>query len=170
MTISYTISATETFTIVHARYLASKVATDLKRFQRFYGAPSDAWIASYEAELVQLLKHDVVGSVVYGFQRHGQWTAASVQYTTLADGSLAADDDPGKIQPGLDVGGAAFSSFLTYGAKWNRLSPAERAAIRAGCPFQREAGSSPPLEAGHWADDLKYAAGGRGIGRSTVRL
>src|SRR6266487_822822 len=127
VTISYTTSATETFTIVHARYLASKVATDLKRFQRFYGSPPDAWIASYEAELVQLLKYDVLGSVVYGFQRHGQWTAASVQYTALPDGSLAADDDPGKIRPGLDVGGAAFTSFLTYSAKWNRLSAIERA-------------------------------------------
>ena len=170
MTISYTTSASETFTIVHARYLASKVATDLHRLQRFYRSPSDAWIADYEAELVQLLKHNVVGSVVYGFQRHGQWTAASVRYTALPDGGLGADDDPGKIRPGLDIDGASFTSFLTYSGKWDRLSPAERTAIRAACPFQRNAGSSPPLEAGYWADDLRYAAGGRGIGRSTVRL
>lgn len=170
MSLSYTTSATETFTVVHARYLASKVATDLKRFQRFYGGPSDAWIDDYEAELIQLLKHDVVASVAYGFQRDGQWTAAALRYTALADGSLAADDDPGKIRPGFDVARAAFSSFLTYNAKWASLSAAERAEIRRGCPFPRVAGSSPPLEAGYWAEDLKYAAGGRGLGRSTVRL
>ena len=32
--------------------LASKVATDLKRMQRFYGSPSDADIASYEVEVI----------------------------------------------------------------------------------------------------------------------
>jgi hypothetical protein len=44
MSSSYTTTDTESFTLVHARYIASKVATDLKRFQRFYGSPSDAWI------------------------------------------------------------------------------------------------------------------------------
>jgi len=170
MSESYTISAAETFTILHARRIASKVATDLQRFQRFYGAPPDNWIRDYEAELVELLKHGVLHTVVYGFQRRERWTAASVQYTALSDGTLVSDDDPGKIRPDLDVAGASFTSFLDYNEKWSRLSPAERAAVRAACPFERVAGSSPPLERGYWARDLTYAAGGRGIGRSTVLL
>lgn len=35
MTGSFTNSTTQTFNVTHARYLASKVATDLKRIQRY---------------------------------------------------------------------------------------------------------------------------------------
>src|SRR5690348_16806469 len=63
MSISYSITETESFTITHARRIASKVATDLKRFQRFYGSPSDERIDQYEIELTLLLKHDAVDNV-----------------------------------------------------------------------------------------------------------
>ena len=152
MSTTFTQSATGSFTIVHARYMASKVATDLRRF---YTAPSDASIASYEAELVELLKHDVVDTVIYGFKRDGKWTEAAVRYRSIG-GSLSADDDPGKIRPGLDVAGASFTSFLVFNENWSKLSDAERAAIEAGLPFQRASGSLPALEAGYWADDLTY--------------
>ena len=45
MTYSYT--QTTTFTITHARHLVAKVATDLKRMQRFYGSPNDDDIVDY---------------------------------------------------------------------------------------------------------------------------
>lgn len=167
---SFSSTASETFSIIHARHIASKVATDLKRIQRFYGGvPADSDINDYEAELVELLKHDVVADIIYGFKRDGRWTEVVVRYKALAGGTLSTDDDPGKIRPGLDVANATFCSFLAYNRKWDNLSTAEQAAIRKSCPFQRSSGSSPPLEAGYWADDLKYSAGGRGLGRSTVR-
>ena len=78
MSTSYTSSGSDTFTLLHARQMASKVATDLLRFQRFYNYPSDDDIAKYEGEMTHLLKHDVVGNVVYGFQRSGKWTEACV--------------------------------------------------------------------------------------------
>lgn len=166
---SFSLSASETFTIVHARHIASKVATDLKRIQRFYAVPADSDIDAYEAELVELLKNDVVDEITYGFKRDGRWTEVAVRYKAIAGGALSTDDDPGKIRPGLDISNASFGSFLSYNSKWDRLSATEKAAIRKACPFQRSDGSSPLLEAGYWADDLKYSAGGRGIGRSTVR-
>ena len=52
MTASYSISKTESFTHTDARKLGAKVATDLKRMQRFYGYPSDSCIADFEAEIV----------------------------------------------------------------------------------------------------------------------
>src|SRR4051794_18668723 len=113
MSTTFTQSGIQSFTIIHARYMASKVATDLRRFQRFYSAPSDASIADYEAELIELLKHDVVETVTYGFKRNGKWTEATVRYRSIG-GSLSADDDPGKIRPGLDVTGASFTSFLVF--------------------------------------------------------
>ena len=170
MSSSYTTTDTtsNTFTIAHAKYIASKVATDLLRFQRFYRSPSDAWIDKYEAELTVLLKYDAVDEVVYGFKRNGFWTMASARYVALPGGSIRVDDDPGKIRPGLDVSGASFTSFLTYSSRWFALSPAERANIEHDLPFSRTTQNTPGLEAGYWAEDRNYVAGGRGLGRSTV--
>jgi hypothetical protein len=169
MSSTYTQSLSETFTLLHARMLAAKVATDLHRFQRFYSWPSTAEIQNYEAELTQLLKHDVVDTVVYGFKRSGKWTDAAVKYKALPGGNLTVDDDPGKIRPGLDVAGAFFTSFLTYNSKWWALSVSERQKIKDALPIQRSSGDVPSLEGGYWADDLSYSAGGRGLGRSSVR-
>ena len=166
---SYTTTETSSFTITHARYIASKVATDLKRFQRFYGAPSDEWVDRYEGELAGLLKHDLVENVVYGFQRNSLWTPASVRYRAIPGGTLMSDDDPGKIRPGIDIAGARFASFLSYSSSWSVLSHAGRASIEQSLPIQRSTGLSPGLETGAWSDDLSYSAGGRGLGRSSVR-
>lgn len=163
---SYTESQADTFTIAHARMLASKVATDLKRFQRFYGSPTDYSIDRYEGELAVLLKYDAVSTVTYGFQREGKWTEAAVKYTSV-NGTLSTNDDPGKIKPGVDVAGASFTSFLEW--NWHKFTDAERDAILEECPFQRDTGNIPPLEVGYWADDLNYMAGGRGLGRATVK-
>jgi hypothetical protein len=167
---SFTTTSTETFTVTHARYIASKVATDLKRFQRFYNAPSDNGINLYEGELVGLLKYDAVDYVVYGFQRNSLWTPASVRYRALPGGTLMANDDPGKIRPGVDITGARFSSFLSYSASWFARPEAERQQIESSLPLQRTSGTSPALEAGRWTDDLGYSAGGRGLSRSSVRM
>jgi hypothetical protein len=167
MSVSYSVTESETFTIAHARRIASKVATDLKRIQRFYGAPSDAWIDSYETELTLLLKADAVTDVVYGFQRGGKWTEVSLRYRALPGGILSADDDPGKIQPGKDITRASFTSFLNYSS--SKLAVGELDTIDRECGFSRTTGNAPLLEVGYWADDLNYIAGGRGLGRAVVR-
>jgi hypothetical protein len=172
MSTSYTLSGTESFTLTHARKIASKVATDLKRLQRLYGRiydPTDEKIDEFEQELIHLLKHDVVGTVVYGYKRKGQWTKACVRYTASIGGQLQADDDPGKILPGHDIAGAVFGSFLTYSANWWAMTAAEQAQIKRTSPLQRPSGETPSLENGYWSDDLSYSAGGRGVLRSTVK-
>lgn len=167
---SYSVTGTKTSTITEAKYLASKVATDLMRFQRFYGSPSDKSINDYEAELTLLLKHDAVDNVVYGFKRNGLWTLAAVRYIVLPGGSLQVDDDPGRIKPNLDVAGASFTSFLSYSSKWFSRSATERAQIEDLLPFQRTTGNTPNLEYGQWVQDKNYSSGGLGLGRSTVRI
>ena len=101
MSYSYTISETTTFTITHARHIAAKVATDLKRMQRFYGNPSDTRISDYETEVIALLKAGYLGTVAYGFRRNDNWIEPTLKYTAqeLAEGS-ASDDDPGQIRHG----------------------------------------------------------------------
>ena len=162
-------TTTEAFTLTHAKHIASKVATDLLRFQRFYGSPSNEWIDKYEAELTVLLKHDAVDEVVYGFKRNDLWTMASARYVALPGGSIQADDDPGRIRPNLDVSGASFTSFLTYSSRWSSLTAIEQAMIERELPFKRTTDNTPGLESGRWVDDRNYVAGGRGLGRSTVR-
>ena len=165
-TSTYTLS--DTFTITHAKYIASKVATDLLRFRRFYGSPSLDSIDMYEEELAILLKYDAVDTVIYGFKRNNLWTMASAKYRAFPGGSIHINDDPGKIRPGLDVKGARFGSCLNYSSRWLNLSEQQRVQIKKAFRIVRTTTSSSGLETGSWVEDLKYMAGGRGLGRSTV--
>lgn|SRR5574341_1507772 len=168
MSTSYVISETESFTITHARHIASKVATDLLRFQRFYGRPSDETINAYEAELVSLLKEEYVDTVTYGFKRNDKWVAA-LRYRAMPGGLVLADDDPGKIKADDQLESTIFSSFLVYSTKWSRLTTQEQQQFEATLPFQRSTGPEPGIECGWWTEDRTYSAGGRGVGRSVIR-
>ena len=172
MSSNYTTTTTisDTFTITHAKHIASKVATDLLRFQRFYGSPSNHWISMYEKELTIFLKYDAVDEVVYGFKRNGLWTMASARYVALPGGSVIVDDDPGRVRPEFNVTNSFFTSFLTNSSRWWSLSASERARIQSDLPFQRTVGNSPVLERGYWDGDRNYVAAGRGLSRSTVRI
>ncbi|MBX9860576.1 MAG: hypothetical protein K2Y20_13460 [Sphingomonas sp.] len=169
MASSYTISATESFTVTHARHMAAKVAADLKRMQRLYGSPSDSDILTYEAEVVALMKAGYLGTVSYGFHRNGSWIEPTLIYTDkdLMGGS-ALDDDPGKIKPGKDVSGASFYSYLTYTAAWDALTADKRDAFKKSLPLYR-GGAAQPAISGYLEADRTYSAGGRSLGRSTVR-
>lgn len=169
MTFSYTLSETETFTVTHARHMAAKVATDLKRMQRFYGSPSDSRIAEFEAEIMEFLKAGYLGTVTYGFKRGGQWIEPTLRYTArdLA-GAAANDDDPGKVRPNADISGAAFYSYLTHGGSWYDVSDAEKGAFERRLPIQRDTASEPGVN-GYMTDDRTYSAGGRALNRASVR-
>lgn len=168
MSTSYTYSQSTTFTVIHARHMAAKVATDLLRFKRFYGEPSDEIINSYEAELVAILKEDYLRAVTYGFQRNGKWVEA-LRYRALSGGVLVADDDPGKLRPDANVSGCDFTSFLEYNDKWFALTYTEQQQFSKTLPFQRSSGTEPGIETGYWAEDRTYSAGGRGISRSVIK-
>jgi hypothetical protein len=168
MSYSSTATETTTFTITHARHLAAKVATDLKRLQRFYGYPSDASIGSFEAEIIALLKSGYLGTVTYGFQRDGRWIEPTLRYTSRDLHTEGSDDDPGRIRPGADVSGASFCSYLTYSAIWGLLSSAEQGQFERTLAVQRT-GAPEPGVAGYLVDDRTYSAGGRALTRAAVR-
>lgn len=169
MSYSYTVTESTTFTVTHARHIAAKVATDLKRLQRFYGEPSDGDIATYETEMIAVLKAGYLDTVSYGFKRDGDWIEPALRYTAqeLA-GAGASNDDPGRVRPGADIAGASFHSFLTYSAAWDELTDAEKAVFEQGLPFQRTGGFEPGVN-GYLADDRTYSAGGRALNRASVR-
>ena len=169
MSTSFTFSDTITFTLTHAKYLASKVGTDLKRLQRFYGSPSDASIAEYETELTELLKAGYLRTMTYGFRKDGDWVEPSLRYTARDLAGLAAnDDDPGKIRPGIDVSGASFYSYLTYSNAWSQLTTPQQDAFMRTLPFLRTSANEPGVN-GHLVSDLTYSSGGRALNRSTLR-
>lgn len=162
-------SETAAFTITHARDIAAKVATDLKRIQRLYGEPSDSTIADFEAEAIALLRAGYIRTVTYGFKRNGAWIEPTLLYTArdLA-GANANNDDPGKIRPGANIDGAVFTSFLCYSSAYFSAPQPEREAVKKSLPFQRSSGTEPPIN-GYLSADRIYSAGGRALDRSSVR-
>ena len=169
MSNSFTTSEATTFTIIHARHMAAKVATNLKRIQRFYGELSDTRIVDYENEAIELLRAGYLGTVAYGFRRNGNWIEPTLKYTARElFGASANDDDPGRVRPSANISGATFYSFLTYSAAWDILSESEKRAFEKCLPFQRSSGSEPGVE-GYFSDDRVYSAGGRALNRASVR-
>ena len=171
MSFSLTESQSTTFTVTHARHMAARVATDLKRIQRLYGQPDDDDIANYEAEVIELLKEGYLGIVTYGFRRGCKWIEPTVRYIVRELSGLAAnDDDPGRVRPGADISGATFYSYLSYSRTWDLLSTADQDTFKQRLPFYR-GGAPEPAVNGYLRADLTYSAGGRalaGCGKSSI--
>mgnify|MGYP003665242635 FL=1 len=167
MSYSYTATETKTFTLTHANYLASKLATDLKRIQRFYNSPSDYMIESYEKEIAQYLKNGYLKKVTYGFEKDGNWIEPTLIYTA-SDIETDTNDDPGKVKPGKDINGASFYSFLEYSDKWYALSESEKEKFNDGLPIQRTTATTPGIN-GYLEVDRMYSSGGKALSRSSVR-
>lgn len=169
MSYSFTLTQTTTFTVTHARHMAAKVATDLKRMQRFYGWLSDSDIADYEAEIIALLKGGYLREVTYGFKRDGKWIEPTLRYTAQdLSGASGSDDDPGRIRPSANISGASFYSYLRYSVAWDGLSETEKEAFKKTLPFQRSGAPEPGVN-GYLSRDRTYSAGGRALDRATVR-
>ena len=164
---SYTTTNSTTFTMTHAKRIASKVATDLMRFRRFYDEPTSTRIDNYEKELAVLLRYDVLDEVTYGFRKNKKWVTA-VKYRAV-DGELVADDNPGSLRAVSDCSGASFYSFLSYNGNWDKLSSVQKERIEDQLPFSRGTGTEPDIDGGYWVDDLGYSAGGRGLRRSKIQ-
>jgi hypothetical protein len=166
---SYTHTITQSFTETHAKHIASKVATDLKRMQRFYGLPNDYDISSYERELIELLKKGYLGTVTYGYKKSDNWTPPTLKYTAKElYGMSSSDDDPGRIPANANIEGASFHSFLTYSSAWDSLSRDEKDAFKNTLPFQRGHGSEPGIN-GYMSMDKSYSAGGKSLDRSILK-
>jgi hypothetical protein len=169
MTDSYTISDSESFTVTHARHIAAKVATDLKRMQRLYGSPSDDRITAYEGEIIEFLKAGYLDTVWYGYRRNGNWIEPTLRYTARdLFGSAANDDDPGRVRPGANIIDAKFYSYLTYGGAWSKATWAEKDAFGKRLPFRRGDAPEPGIS-GYMSDDRTYSAGGRALNRASLR-
>jgi hypothetical protein len=164
---SYSYTTSSTFTVTHARYLASKVAADLRQMQIFYGKPTGQEIEDYLVELVALLLKGYVEAVEYGFLRQGQ-TVLALKYRATAGFSLS-DDHSGRVPAGADVSGARWYSYLWKTKSWWELPVSERIRIESSLPVQRSAGSEPVGGDGFWVNDKSYSSQNVNLQRSTFR-
>lgn len=167
MSYSQTVTESHTFTITHARHISAKVATDLRRMNRFYGKPEIDSIANFDEEVAQLLKHGYLNNVSYGFQKNGDWIEPTITYTA-SELSSGIDSTPGAIKPHANIAGASFCSFLTYTSKWHNLTETEKRDVENGLPVQRTTGETPGIS-GYLEDDKTYSSGDRSLSRAVVR-
>ena len=165
---SYTTTATETFTITHARRLGSKIAADMHLCQQYHGKPSDTDARAYAEELSQLLNGGYLACFEFGYRCEGV-RVVTWQYEVHTDGSIASDDRPGKLPAWIDVREASFYSYLSYSSSWWQLSDLERHRIRDGLPVDRKPGNAPVDGEGYWSWDKSYAASGVGLQRRTFQ-
>lgn len=162
MSYSYTLS--ETFSITHARHIASRLAGDMRLMNAYYDYPSLSSIEDYLEEIAQLLAKGYLATFEIGFKRYGR-RVFSLHYEVLADGTLS-DSRSGGVPAGHDVTGADYLNYLTYSEKWWEPSDAERAAFKASLPIQRTHGPEPVDGDGYWVSgNRSYASGGAGVRR-----
>lgn len=159
---------TNTFTVTNARYLASKVAADLRQMQRLYGSPSDDEINDYLLEIVILLSGGWLKEVKYGFRRNDAWVAPVLDYRVNSAGNLV-DNRSGGVLAGADTTNAQWYSYLITTASWWDLTASEREAELARIPVKRSSAQELPVN-GYWAEgDRQYSSGGVGFTRRTLR-
>ena len=166
MTTSYT--KTATFTIIHARYLASKVAADMHICAQYYGQPSESRIREYAEELAQYLNEGYIQEYEFGFVKDGK-RIVCWRYKVDSNGALTTDDRAGKVVPYVDIASAVFFNFLTQNSRFFKLSTDEQARFEAGLPFQRIGGKPPSDGSGHWVPDRNYFSAGCGLNRQTFQ-
>ena len=165
---SYSVTRSETFSIIHARRLSSKVAADMHLCAQYYDQPSEQSIREYAEELAQYLNAGYLEEYEFGFKKDGK-RVVTWRYKVDALGRLTTDDRPGRVVPYVDIQGATFFNFLTQNSAFFQLSSDARARFKAALPVERISGSAPSDGAGYWVTDRNYFSGGCGLNRQTFQ-
>jgi hypothetical protein len=165
---SFSVTRTASFTIVHARYLASKVAADMHLCAQYYGRPSEERIREYAEELAQYLNEGYLKEYEFGFQKDDK-RIVCWRYKVDSNGALTTDDRAGKVLPYVDIAGAGFFNYLTQNSRFFQLSSEDQTRFKAGLPLQRTFGDPPSDGAGYWMSDRNYYSAGCGLNRQTFQ-
>lgn len=168
MSFTMTRTVSESFTLTHAKYLASKVTADMLRCLQNYGRPARDDINNYGTELALMLRDSYVEAYEFGFSQDGQ-RLLSWRYLVDSSGISAADDRPGRIISGIAIANTSWFNQMTYSSAWGALSQSERERIRTELPIQRVTKDGPKDGLGYWTSDVFYSASGVSLGRRTFR-
>lgn len=161
-------TVSESFTLTHAKYLASKVTTDMWRCKQSYDRPSESEINNYGTELAILLRDGYVSAYEFGFQSDDQ-RVLSWRYVVQGSDLTATDDKPGGIVSNVDISKATFFNQMSRSSKWFALTEEERKTIEKDLPIQRITKDGPKDGLGYWHQDRQYSSNGVSLPRSTFR-
>jgi hypothetical protein len=161
-------SITRSFTITNARHVTSKIAADLGLMRAYYGWPSENEITQYAEEAAILLNERYLGTVEYGFKRNGK-VVFGLKYVACSDGTLQADDRPGRVPSNLNLSETERYSYLTYTSVFQNLSPQQQAEIKDRLPVTRSPQPAPATGSGYWEQSRSYSSNGEGVVRSVFR-
>jgi hypothetical protein len=168
MSISATRSAT--FTATSARYLTSKIATDLRTMLRYYGVPSTTEIDKYAQEAAQLMLDGYLAWVDYGLRRvtadGGREWVLQLRYSVSSSGVLT-DDHPGGVPANAPAAGATFYSYLSYSGAFDALPLAQQDAVKATLPVKRTGAAESPRAGGIVNAQRSYSRDGVSLSRDT---
>jgi Bacterial HORMA domain family 1 len=165
---SYSFTTSDTFSIIHARKLAAKVATDMHICAQYYGRPTEQEIRNYAEELAQYLNEGYIEQYEFGYKKDNK-RIVSWRYKVDENGVLTADERPGNVVPYVDTSGAIFFNYLTQNSRFLQLSAAQQARFTDSLPVQRTSGDPPSDGLGYWISDRNYYSGGRGLNRQTFQ-
>lgn len=165
---SSTTTQTATFNRSHARYVATKVAADLRRMQHLYKWPTDKVIENLIEEITEMLALDYVKTVEIGFERNGK-RVVSLRYESRRDGSLVSDDNAGGLPRGVDISGCDRINYMTYTEQFNALTSAQKLAVKQTLPYVRTGAPAPQDGCGYWTQDRSYSSAGGGTVRRVFK-
>ena len=166
------ISATRsvTFTATSARYLTSKIATDLRTMSRYYGVPSATEIDKYAQEAAQLMLDGYLAWVDFGLRRPtasvGMEWVLQLRYSVSSSGVLT-DDHPGGVPASAPAAGSTFYSYLSYSDAFNALPPAQQDAVKAALPVKRTGAAESARAGGTVNGQRSYSRDGVSLSRET---
>lgn len=170
MSFTMTRTVTESFTMTQAKYLASKLAADMRRCQQVYGEPGDTHLNNLCTELAILLRDGYVKSFEFGYVRiSDDERVVTWKYTVDESGNLISNDRPGRVLSGINISGASFRNYLIKSAKWHALTAQQQAAIEATLPIQRVSSPEYGSSLGTWQDDLCYSSSGVAMARKCFK-
>ena len=166
---TFTHTTSTTFTITHAKHLASKIAADLNACSRLHGKPSLTAVQSYNAELVELLRYGYLSRYEFGFQKDDK-RVLSWSYDVTSNGNIETDERAGKMSAYVDLSGTTFFNYAWYSSKYNGLTTDQQATFKGSHPINRTSGDPPSDGYGSWSGNEKnYSAGGTGVSRRSFR-
>ena len=166
---TFTYTQSETFTVTHAKHLASKIAADLNACSRLHGRPALSMVEKYNEELVELLRYGYLSQYEFGFQRNDE-RVLSWSYEVDASGFVSGDDRAGKMSANIDLSGTAFFNYVWYSAQYHDLSSEQKSFFKDSHSVNRTLGDPPCDGAGCWSGTEKnYSAGGTGVSRRSFR-
>ena len=161
---SFSQSWVDTFSITHARHIASRIAGDLRLMNRYYGYPRLSQIDDLLEEIAQCLAAGYLKSFEIGYERGARERVFTLFYEVLCDGTLS-DNRSGGVPPYQDMSDATPFNYLIFNSRFWALSEEGREAFEASLPVKRR--SAPPLQDGngYWSEDRSYGAGGVSVRR-----